>query len=162
ELEETLRRLFPHSSVKAFRISNSLVLTGFVDQPNNANIIMRLAEDYAPKVVSNLSVGGVQQILLKVQVMEVSRSKLRTLGNDFVLSSISGLISAAGSQAGTLTGSGDTVRFAVVNGDNSFFGLLKALRQNDLLKILAEPKLATISGRPASFNVGGEFPVLVP
>jgi pilus assembly protein CpaC len=170
ELEATLKQLFPHSSVRALRISNSLVMTGFVDQPSNVSTIMRLAEDYAPKVVDNITVGGVQQILLNVQVMEVSRTKLRQLGfdfaeingNDFVISSISGLIAAASSQTGSVTASGDTLRFGVINNANSFFGFLKALRQNDLMKILAEPKLATVSGRPASFNVGGEFPVLVP
>ncbi len=34
--------------------------------------------------------------------------------------------------------------------------------ENDLIKILAEPQLTTISGRPASFNSGGEFPIIVP
>lgn len=168
ELQATLKHLFPHSSVRALRISNSLVLTGFVDQPNNIPTIMRLAEDYAPRLVNNIAVGGTQQIVLHVQVMEVSRTKLRQLGfdfadfngNDFIVSSISGLISSVASAS--VTGTGDTVRFGVVNNNNAFYGFLKALRQNDLMKILAEPKLVTISGRPASFNVGGEFPVIVP
>ena len=34
--------------------------------------------------------------------------------------------------------------------------------ENDLIKILAEPQLTTVSGRPASFNSGGEFPIIVP
>ena len=36
------------------------------------------------------------------------------------------------------------------------------LRQNDLIKVLAEPTLTTVSGRPAAFNAGGEFPILIP
>jgi pilus assembly protein CpaC len=50
----------------------------------------------------------------------------------------------------------------LVGDDNSFFGFLEALRDNNLAKVLAEPTLVTVSGRPASFNAGGEFPILVP
>ncbi len=44
----------------------------------------------------------------------------------------------------------------------SFFGFLEALRQYNMVKVLAEPNLVTMSGRPASFSSGGEFPILVP
>jgi len=76
ELEMALARLFPESSVKVVRLTNSLVLEGYVERPEVVSPILRLAEDYAPKVVNNITVGGVQQILLKVKVMEVSRTKL--------------------------------------------------------------------------------------
>ncbi|MCI0491755.1 MAG: pilus assembly protein N-terminal domain-containing protein, partial [Planctomycetes bacterium] len=83
ELEVALQTQFPHSSIKVYRYSESLVLKGFVDRPDYVSHIMRLAEDYAPKVINNINVGGVQQILLKVKVMEISRTKLRTLGFDW-------------------------------------------------------------------------------
>jgi hypothetical protein len=35
-----------------------------------------------------------------------------------------------------------------------------ALRKDKLLKILAEPSLVTVEGRPVFFNSGGEFPIL--
>ena len=57
---------------------------------------------------------------------------------------------------------GETISFGIVNGDNAFFGFLEALRENNLAKVLAEPTLVTVSGRSASFNSGGEFPILVP
>jgi pilus assembly protein CpaC len=47
--------------------------------------------------------------------------------------------------------------FQVGNANSAFFGVLDALRQDSLAKILAEPNLVTISGRPAHFHVGGEF-----
>jgi pilus assembly protein CpaC len=53
---------------------------------------------------------------------------------------------------------GDSVRFGVI-GDTSFFGFLDLLRENDLAKLMAEPKLVTISGRAATFNVGGQVPI---
>src|SRR3989304_5195330 len=59
ELEVALQTQFPHSSIKVYRYSESLVLTGYVDRPDHVGPIMRLAEDYAPKVINNINVGGV-------------------------------------------------------------------------------------------------------
>jgi pilus assembly protein CpaC len=171
ELELALNRLFPESSVKVMRLTNSLVLEGFVERPESVGPILRLAEDYAPKVVNNITVGGVQQVLLKVKVMEVSRTKLRNLGFDFayfgadgdiVTSSISGLIQSFSSSAGSVTTSGEEFGFGVVDGGNSFFGFLNALQQNNVAKVLADPTITAVSGRPAHFNVGGELPIIIP
>ena len=171
ELELALRTQFPNSAIKVYRYSNSLVLKGFVDRADHVSQVMRLAEDYAPKVVNNISVGGVHQIMLRVRVMEVSRTKLRRLGVDFAQlfasgsffgSSVSGLIANIGNGGAVTTTGGDTFRFGIVDGGDSFFAFLDALEENRLGKILAEPTLTTVSGRPATFNVGGEFPVLIP
>src|SRR5262245_19665770 len=64
ELEVALQTQFPNSTIRVFRYSESLVLKGFVDRPDYVSQIMRLAEDYAPKVINNITVGGVQQVLL--------------------------------------------------------------------------------------------------
>lgn len=172
ELELALKRIFPESSIKVVRLTNSLVLEGFVERPESVSPIIRLAEDYAPKIVNNISVGGVQQILLKVKVMEVSRTKLRELGFDFaifgdnggVVSSISDIITQS-----SITGTGglveagtETVAFGVLGSGSDFFGFLQALQQNSVAKVLADPTITTVSGRPAHFNVGGEIPVPIP
>ena len=47
---------------------------------------------------------------------------------------------------------------ASLSDPNGFVGFLEALKQDDLVKILAEPNLVTVSGRPASYQVGGEVP----
>ena len=47
-------------------------------------------------------------------------------------------------------------------GNASFEMFLTALRQNNLLRDLAEPNLTAISGNTASFLAGGEFPIPVP
>ena len=59
---------------------------------------------------------------------------------------------------------GDTFRFGIVgsSGNTAFFGFLDAMRKYSLAKVVAEPTLVTISGRPASFNDGGEIPILEP
>ena len=130
-----------------------------------------MAEDYYPKVINNIRVGDNQQVQLHVQVMEVSRTKLRQLGFDwgafgaerFIQQGVSGLIAATTANTGSVVGTGaSTVTFGLANGSSTFFGAIEALRQHDLVKVLAEPTLTTVSGRPAAFNAGGEFPILIP
>lgn len=183
ELEHALATQFPNSSVRVYRYSNSLVLTGFIDRPDYTDPIRQLAEDYAPKVINNIAVGGVQQVLLKVKIYEVSRSKLRKLGADFGTignhgysgTSVSGLINNVGSAGnpfgitqtadavkGITDTAGQTVEFMVTDGADAFVGYLDALQQKDIAKILAEPNIVAVSGRPAQFNEGGEIPILVP
>ncbi|QDU90107.1 Type II secretion system protein D precursor [Pirellulimonas nuda] len=170
ELEHALKTQFPNSSIKVYRYSSSLVLTGFIDRPDYVTPIVQMAEDYSPKVINNISVGGVQQVLLKVKVFEVNRTKSRELGFDWALVSGGGgfvsarsaniLTSIGGSSA--ISGTGQTVNFGIVSGGSNFFGMLEALQSNGVAKILAEPNLVAISGRPAQFNEGGEVPVIIP
>lgn len=170
ELQMLINTQFPTANVRVIPLASSVLINGTVPRAEMVSRITRIAEDFYGKVVNNMQVEGVQTVLLHVKVMEVSRTKLRRLGfdfaningDDFVISGVSGLISKAATQAGTATGNGDTIRFGIVDGSNSFFGFLEALRRNNMVKILAEPTLVTISGRPASFNAGGEFPILIP
>jgi pilus assembly protein CpaC len=60
------------------------------------------------------------------------------------------------------TAAASTFAFSVLKGGSGFFGVLEALRQDSLMKIMAEPTLTAISGRAASFNTGGEIPVPEP
>ena len=83
ELNLVLQQQFPHATVMVRPSANSVILSGFVPEPDQAAQIQLIAQDYYPKVVNLLKVGGVQQILLHVKVMEVSRTKLRELGFDF-------------------------------------------------------------------------------
>ena len=55
-----------------------------------------------------------------------------------------------------------TMQFAILGNNQIFQGFLDALQSKSLLKTLAQPKLVTTSGRPASLLSGGEFPILVP
>jgi pilus assembly protein CpaC len=48
-----------------------------------------------------------------------------------------------------------------VIGQAAFDYYISALRQNNLLRVLAEPNLTAISGQEASFLAGGEFPIPV-
>ncbi|MGA2061627.1 MAG: pilus assembly protein N-terminal domain-containing protein [Thermoguttaceae bacterium] len=176
ELKMLLRSQFPNAALTVIPVAGSVLISGFVDKPEHIDRIIRIAEEYYPKVINNMTVGGVQTVLLHVKVMEVSRTKLRRLGFDWakitganvITSGTSGFLSDANpSQAigylpGGLTKAAfrsvnpSTFAFSVVNGTSSaFYGVLDALRQDDLLKLMTEPTLVTESGRPALFNSGG-------
>jgi pilus assembly protein CpaC len=165
ELQELLRTQYPAANLVVRPLGSGVMLSGFVDRPDQVSQIIQIAQDYYPKVIPDIRVGGVQQILLHVKVAEVDRSKVRNLGFDFseingqsfVTSSISNML-APGIGAAIPTATGDTARFGIVNNNNAFYGFLNALRKDDLLKIVADPTLVTVSGRPAQFKAGGEVP----
>jgi pilus assembly protein CpaC len=183
ELKMLLRSQFPNAALTVIPVASSVLISGFVDKPEQIDRIIRIAEEYYPKVINNMTVGGVQTVLLHVKVMEVSRTKLRRLGFDWakitggnvITSGTSGLMSDANpsnavslfppniGKAAVRSVVPSTFAFSVLNGSsNAFYGVLDALRQDNLMKIVTEPTLVTESGRAASFNSGGEFPVPVP
>lgn len=172
ELEALLKGQFPTASLKIQPLVNSVVIAGYVPNADMVSRIVRMAEDFYPSVINNMRVGGVQTILLHTKVMEVSRTKMRQVGFDwahlsgssFIQQSVSGLLSSAtGGLVPTATGvGGQAVSFGVVDGSSAFFGFVQALEERNLAKLLAEPTIVTVSGRPASFLSGGEFPILIP
>jgi pilus assembly protein CpaC len=167
ELEGVLKTEFPDAALRLRTLNSSLHISGFVPKAESVSQILGIARDYFPNVINGMTVGGVQQVVLHVKVMEVSRTKLRTLGFDWanisgggtVAQGVSGLLNATTGVASP--SGGTTLRFGLVDGSNNFQGFLEALERNDLAQLLSEPTLTTVSGRPASFQVGGEFPVPV-
>lgn len=186
ELEMVLRTLYPNASIKVLPLSNAAVVSGYLDDVNQMNKIIEIAGEYYPRIINNMTIGGVQQVLLHVKVMEVSRTKLRNLGIDFanispttfassgvsgllgpVVNPLTGSASPTSITGNTLTSGVGTIgrpnlTLGVMDQGNGFFMFLNALRQNNLAKVMAQPDLVTVSGRPAFFNEGGEFPILVP
>ncbi|MFZ1933342.1 MAG: pilus assembly protein N-terminal domain-containing protein [Thermoguttaceae bacterium] len=184
ELAMILRATFPSDPLKVTPVASSVMISGFVEKAEHIDRIIQIAEQLYPKVINNMTVGGVQQVLLHVKVMEVSRTKLRQMGFDWakitgsnsIVSSASGLIlpptspaliSGLGSPspAAATTASNpitSTFAFNVANGSSAFFGVLNALQESSLMKIMSEPTLTTNSGQPALFNAGGQIPVPVP
>ncbi len=154
ELEMILQAEFPNASLRVKPVSNAVLISGYVDQPEHVSTIVTIAEDFYPKVVPNIRVGGVHQVLLHVKVMEVSRTKLRSLGIDWLAFGGDAKLTVTG--AGVLQGA-ETLTLEVLNGGDRFFAVLEALRKDQLAKVLSEPTLITVSGRPAYFNVGGEI-----
>jgi pilus assembly protein CpaC len=133
-----------------------------------------------PQVINLIRVPGPQQVLLKVRVAELNRTAMREIGADFLgvdpdTGAIIGTQIGGGTinAVGTFTGNGltglaearsnplSTTVFGIFENAHFEF-LLRALRRNTLLKILAEPNLVAMHGHQASFLAGGEFPVPIP
>jgi pilus assembly protein CpaC len=177
QLEAIIRKAFPDSSVHAIKVKDSVLLLGWVNQPDQLTPIVELAEQFHPKVLNYLRVSGIQQVMLQVKIMEVQRGRIRTMGFNFLnlrdgsyvtstpgsIATLASLAAPFGGPAGVTGAPGNaTAMFGVITNNNVFQGFIEALKQESLLRILAEPTLVTVNGRPANFLSGGEFPILVP
>lgn len=170
ELDAILREQFPGSNLHVTPVQQGCIVSGIVTSDADVESVIQIAELYFPTVINRINVLGVHTIQLETQIMEVSRTKLRELGidwgvingNDAVTQSVSGLLSASSSAAGLATSGGETFKVGVVQNSTTFLGVVRALRQNNLVKVLANPTITAVDGRPASFNAGGEIPIVVP
>ena len=173
-LQMLIDRKFPNSSIEVFKVQEAVALRGWVTQSEHITQIVEFAEQFYPKVLNHMKVGGVQQVLLKVKVMEAQRSLIRELGMNFTYLSRNGF---ANSQPGNLTTLGDvtyaplglkavnkdlTGSFGIVGNNSIFNSYISALHDESLLKVLAEPEMVATNGRPATMLSGGEFPIIVP
>ena len=134
ELAMILRTQFPRTVLSVIPVGSGLMISGYVDHPEQVPLIVEIAKEYYPKIINNMTVSGVQQALLHVKVMEVSRTKMRQLGFDFAnlnggnmfLSQVSGLITSISSGSVALANN-PTVQFRIGNSNAAFFGVLDAL-----------------------------------
>lgn len=119
----------------------------------------------APQVINLLQVPGVQQVMLQVKIAELDRTALREIGADMFYGGTSGSFGTQVSHsAATLFGlapSTGTTAFAIFP-NAQFDIMLRALRRNSIVSIMAEPNLVAMNGQEASFLAGGEFPVPIP
>ncbi|MFT5526657.1 MAG: pilus assembly protein CpaC [Pirellulaceae bacterium] len=170
ELDNILRNEFPQAKLRLTPLNNEVLITGFVPHQDMVHTVEKIALNYYGGVINRIEVGGNQQILLHCKVMEVSRNKMRQLGvdwgningNDSVIQTVAGVSAGTPAPATILSSGEPTLQFGIVSNANQFYGFIDALRENGVARIIAEPSLMTISGRPARFTNGGEFPILVP
>lgn len=164
-LQRTLDDTFPTCQVKVHALRNSVMLSGYVNQVSDIENLVNVAKDYFPvNVINDLRVPKSQNVAIKVKVYEVSRTKLRDIGVDWsyfgadlnVVSSVSELISAS---TGAASAGAGNLTFGVVDGTNNFQAFIQALEQHNVAKLLDEPTLVAMDGRPAEFLSGGEIPI---
>jgi pilus assembly protein CpaC len=186
-LRAQLRALCPGSTLKLSQSHGVVILKGTVTRAEQALVINKFFEARGIKMVNQSKVAGVHQVLLHVRVAEVSRTAIRTLGlnlfaggRDFFGGSLIGAdgggaiqpmsvgpaagVNAAGPipftfNANVATSPGVTLFGGVPSWDTIFF--LRALAENQYLRILAEPTLVALNGERANFLAGGEFPIPV-
>jgi pilus assembly protein CpaC len=182
-LQASIRTTAPQAKVTASALMDRVVIAGTVPDTESAERIMQIARIYSGQVINHMRVAGVQQVLLRCTVAEVNRTATRQLGfsgwmagdnvpDMFTVSQLDGInpvnIGAAGGanvqaripfltdQNGLPLTATPTLSLGFPRVQMQIF--IKALRENGLLKVLAEPNLVAISGQEANFLAGGEIP----
>ncbi|MGD9975786.1 MAG: type II and III secretion system protein family protein [Desulfatirhabdiaceae bacterium] len=150
---------------------DSITLSGRISSSNSLDQALAVAQSFAPegKVRNMVEVAGVHQVMLEVRVAEVSKSDMKRLGfnfqfingTEFVVSMLGGL-TTLDAEGKTFLSSNVNSMFRFGDNDSSWTGFIDALKEDGVIKVLAEPTLITMSGQNASFLAGGEFPVPVP
>jgi pilus assembly protein CpaC len=180
EFKERLRQILPGEKIEVRTANDGIVMSGTVSSIGKLDRALDLANRYAPDRVSNLmSVGGTQQVMLKVRFAEMQRTVSKSLSSSLGISGnvLSGDLGVgAGSNtlnsSGAVTGSlGGAIPGTNSNNGAAVFGfnlgglqvswLLEALEQKGVVRTLAEPNLTALSGQEAKFLAGGEYPVPV-
>ncbi len=167
-LQDTLGRVMPGSRVRAEAVNDSIILTGPVNSPGEADRAAQVARAFVPapeKVINMMTIVGSDQVMVKARVIEVQRTAIKQLGLDVnaVLNSVGDGLSFA--QGATFGVSGSQLGGGVLNyldqaGDGSELNTsIRAFERAGLVRILAEPNLTSVNGENAEFLAGGEFPV---
>jgi pilus assembly protein CpaC len=191
-VEEAIHKMVPRSAVSVVSIDDSLVLEGTVYSAAEGDDVRRVVERFVPdpkQLVNRMKVDAPNQVQLRVKVAEISRNVVKQFGINWESMFGSGnfLIGLAtgrnvlnflpnpsgannlGAFATRGIGVGSATADQVNNlslgfnaGSANFDALIDALDKQGLVSVLAQPNLSAISGEPASFLAGGEFPVPVP
>ncbi|AWB49126.1 general secretion pathway protein [Gemmobacter aquarius] len=171
EFKERLKQILPDETIEVRTANDGIVLSGTVSSIAKLDRAMELADRYAPGRVSNLmSVGGTQQVMLKVRFAEMQRSVSKNLSSSIAIGG-----DRLGAETGTyLNGSNQLggpnrlrsdasggISIGAGVGSLEFEVLLEALEAKGVVRTLAEPNLTALSGQEASFLAGGEYPVPV-
>jgi pilus assembly protein CpaC len=177
ELKQRLREILPNEPVDVRLNSGNIVLSGVLSGKAKLDRAMSLASAYGP--VSNMmSVGGTQQVMLKVRVAEMNRSAAKNLGFDVGIfhsgSDVSNIFQSGNNIVGgdsvTVGGGGTAIPTVEISGfgvlgtiakigDIGLNITLQALEQKGFSRTLAEPNLVALSGKQARFLAGKDVPI---
>ncbi len=171
ELKELLKEILPRENIKVRSANDGVVLSGTVSGAAKVALAMDLAKRYAPfdanlseyKLTNLLSVGGSQQVMLKVRFAEMQRTVAKSLSTTIGLttnasSAVTGGLNTGTAINGTRNGA---LNIGFTSGGLAINVLLEALESKGLIRTLAEPNLVALSGAEANFLAGGEFPIPV-
>ena len=171
-LSQKIHEVFPAEPVRIETSKDVVLLSGNISSSTVADKILEVVKNAAPKVTSLMQVPPVThaQILLQVRFADVNRQKLNQLGFNLLGggpgSKMVGSVSTQQFGAPTLSSTGlgsgfavsDLLNIFLFRPDINFAATIQALQNENVLEILAEPNLITMSGKEASFLAGGEFP----
>jgi pilus assembly protein CpaC len=164
-------RSLPGHSVQVDGTGGNIVLKGTVANAQESKMAEDLTRGYlgsgnffegTPSIVNLLKIAEGQQVMLKVRVVELKRTVLKQLGVN--LEGTLGGVEFTNSPVRILENLGSRIldaKFGLGGGNNSIDVVIKALEEQGLATTLAEPTLTAVSGAPASFLAGGEYPYRV-
>lgn len=175
-LLSALRKAIPGGRFEVQSANDALLLAGTVATAAEGEDAMRIAARFVPggdrnRVINKLAIATPTQVNLRVRVVEIGRDVKRALGFNWEAVGTMGDVTfgiATGNPVrgldGLLTRNGGTDSlFGVFNGRNvDVTGIVDLLDREGLVTVLAEPNLTALSGVPASFLAGGEYPIPVP
>ncbi|MGI4854135.1 MAG: type II and III secretion system protein family protein [Janthinobacterium lividum] len=156
EMQTAVDGMYPGAGLVVTGVADRLELSGIVPTQEVADGLGKLGASYAKLVANSLRVMPLkpQQVELKLQIIEVDRSKLDQFGLNF----------SRGGNTPTSVGTGafnSPLNLSIGYLKESISLNIQALAQQSVLQILAEPTLTTLSGGTAKFLSGGEFPIPV-
>jgi pilus assembly protein CpaC len=168
EAEAEINRTLPRSHVRVRSLPTGMMLTGTVESPTDAAQAVAIAKAFAADkqtVENQITVRSSVQITLQVRIAEMSRSLSRklgvtwqTLGNIGQIGFLPALTANLNNSIAPLSGGVTPLSPKLNIGAQA---ILDALASEGMVRLLAEPNLTVISGQPASFLVGGEYPIPV-
>ncbi len=171
QAETEIARLVPNSNIRVRSLPTTLMLSGSVESPADAARAIAVAKAFTvdkQTVENQLTVRSSMQVTLKVRIVEMSRSLSRKLGINWQALGSLGQIGALPGLIGNINGAANPLNGAGIpfGGAQNFSvganAIIDALSTEGMVRTLAEPNLTVISGQPASFLVGGQFPIPVP
>jgi pilus assembly protein CpaC len=171
-LQNEIHRVLPNDNIAVEAQQDRIALSGTALGAASVDAAVKLAGLYSKNVVNYLIVNEphIQQVRLKVQIIEIDRSKLAQFGiNIFSYgknqsNSTTGQFPATqtytpgtGGQPATLT-QNNPLNLSFYNFGINLGLTIQDLQNKQIAQILAEPTITTLSGQKGSFLAGGEFP----
>ncbi|MEM8580672.1 MAG: type II and III secretion system protein family protein, partial [Pseudomonadota bacterium] len=166
EFKERLSQILPGEVIEVRTANDGIVLSGTASSIQALDRALDLAQRYAPDRVSNLmTVGGSQQVMLKVRFAEMNRSVGKALSAGLTAAYTNDDVNLAIGTGSAIQGT-NPESFGLLGldfeiGDVSLGILLEALETKGMSRTLAEPNLTALSGQGATFLAGGEYPIPV-
>ncbi len=171
-LSAALKRHAPNSQIEVESVDGALILSGKAGSAAEGADVLRIASQFLPgdgeaksgRLINRIAVEQTNQVNLRVRVVEVSRDARKLIGVNWnavgqIGSGAIGL--ATGRDVLTRLVGADAVAGSYRDGDVDVNVLVDLLSRKGLVKVLAEPNLTAVSGEPASFLAGGEYPIPV-
>jgi pilus assembly protein CpaC len=177
DFKKSLQDSVPGGSIHIAGHGDTIVLTGNVKTSEESKRAAGMAQTRAKNVINLLQVPPPpepRQILLQVKFAAIDRVALQQIGfnlfsrnstmlgetttEQFQSPRFSQLQFQNGNFANSTVNFADLLNLFVYRPDLNIGATIKALQNNNLLQILAEPNLITLEGKEASFLAGGSFP----